>query len=183
LESGTDGELMTRVARGDAAAFEVLVRRYEAPVHRFLVRLMGSVPDAEDARQQAFLRVLTRAAGFRGGSVKSWIFRIAYTVGLNSRRDGGRFPRTQSDPGAHLVDHRPSPACAVESADDRAWVHTAMGRLAPADRTLLWLRVAEDLTFVEISDVLAVPASTLRHRFLRALCEMRAFLREPLDLA
>ena len=171
--SGDDRVLLARVATGEARAFEAFVRRWESPLYRFLVRLTGSASLAEDARQLTLVRVYTRSGSFRGGSVRAWLFRIAYTVGLNARRDEARRTVPRLDPRTGVVDAAPPPPEAAERAEDRRRVRDALERMDESDRLLLWLRVAEGLSFDEVGDVLDAPPTTLRYRFTRALARMR----------
>ncbi len=73
----TDEQLMVRFQRGDARAFETLMRRHRTPIHSFLCRLLGERERAEDLTQEAFLRVVKGAAAWEPrASVRSWLFTI-----------------------------------------------------------------------------------------------------------
>jgi RNA polymerase sigma-70 factor (TIGR02960 family) len=90
-------ELLARARSGDAEAFRELVEphRHELQVHCY--RILGSVPDAEDALQETLLSAWQGLAGFEGrASVRSWLYRIATNRSLNFLRSAGR--RTPTDP-------------------------------------------------------------------------------------
>ena len=70
-------------------------------------------------------------------------------------------------------DPLPEPGDLVARLEERDLVRGALHRLDPADRALLWLKVAEALTYEEIADVLGGRASTLRYRFVRALRRLK----------
>ncbi len=176
-----DPLLIERTARGDHEAFEVLVRRWEGPLARFLERLVGSATLAEDARQLVLLRVYTRAGQYRGGSVRSWIYAIAYSVGLNLRRGELRVSLAPLAEDVPLYAADPLPEVVVGDDEERGAVRRALTRLEEDDRVLLWLRVAEGLTVDETSNVLDLPCSTLRYRTRRALKRLRGELGSLLE--
>src|SRR5919201_2457367 len=90
-----DAELMRRWQRGDAAAFAALVERWQQPVARFLLRLVGRPDRAADLCQEVFLRVLRAAPRYRErGQFTTWLFQIA----VNVARDAGRRRRHAPDP-------------------------------------------------------------------------------------
>jgi RNA polymerase sigma-70 factor (ECF subfamily) len=173
--------LLERVSEGDDVAFGLLARRLERPLYHFLLRVTGAPALAEDARQLTLVRIYTRAAGFRGGSVRTWIFRIAYRVGLNVRRDEARRRLAPLDAESPPVDAGPGPPARAERAEEHERVRCSLARLDEADRALLWLRVTEGLTFDEVAEILGAPPSTLRYRFTRALGRLRRELAPPLD--
>src|SRR5262249_25010366 len=82
-----DAELIERWRRGELAAFEGLVRRWEQPVGRFLFRLVGRADLAQDLCQEVFLRVYLAGARYgEAGAFSAWLYRIA----LNMARDAAR---------------------------------------------------------------------------------------------
>ena len=176
MDETEDRALLLRSAAGDARAFELFVRRWEAPLHRFLLRIVGHGL-VDDVRQQTLVRVLTRAADHRGGSVTSWVFRVAYTVAINALRAERRRPEAGACALPEVLDGHADPLDEASARDERARVHGALDRLEPPDRAVVWLRVAQGLTFPDIAAVTDVPASTVRRRYVRALAAMRRDLR------
>src|SRR3954469_1584772 len=90
-----DAELLDAFRGGDVKAFEALVRRYQRPVLAIARRFAGDADDAEDLAQRAFINAAERAGGWRGGSFKSWLFRIVVTLAKNHVRDTSRFDRSE----------------------------------------------------------------------------------------
>jgi RNA polymerase sigma-70 factor, ECF subfamily len=175
----TDGpDLIAKAAAGDRDAFAAFVRRYQGPLHRFLERMLDSADLAEEARQLTLLRVLERGRSFRGGSASTWLFQIAYRIGLDLRRRERRRrtePLAAEPPGRAADD----PAEAAADGDERAFVRAALAGMEPQDRALLWLRVADGRTFASVAATLEIPESTARLRLVRALGRLRRRLREP----
>src|SRR5437016_11429416 len=90
----SDAELLAAFRAGDSRAFETLVRRYQRPVLAIARRFARDEDDAEDLAQRAFINASSRAAGWRGGSFKSWLFRIVVNLAKNHLRDMARFDRS-----------------------------------------------------------------------------------------
>src|SRR3954447_21213779 len=89
-----DAELLDAFRAGDARAFETLVRRYQRPVLAIARRFARDRDDAEDLAQRAFINASQRAGGWRGGTFKSWLFRIVVNLAKNHLRDVARFDRS-----------------------------------------------------------------------------------------
>ena len=177
MEVPEDRALIERTARGDAEAFEAFVRRWEGPLYRFLLRTTGSPALAEEARQLTLVRIYTRAGGYRGGSVPVWLFRTAWSVAANLRRDEtraalGALPETVVD-GALTPDRR------AEEDEEKEALRLALSRLPEETRAALWLRVAEGMSLAETAGALGVPPSTLRYRLYLALRRLKRELDSP----
>ena len=79
---------------GDLAAFERLVRSYQAHVWRFLRHLLGDAALAEDVTQETFLRLYQRLPTFAGRSrFSTWVFRVARNAGVDALRAARRHDR------------------------------------------------------------------------------------------
>src|ERR1700722_16991098 len=85
----SDVQLMLDVKAGDDSSFELLLRKYRAPLVNFLYRMVRNSATAEDLAQEVFLRVY-RARKDYAPSAKftTWMVRIATNLALNPRRDG-----------------------------------------------------------------------------------------------
>src|SRR5437660_5349838 len=105
-----DPDLIRRWQRGDEDAFADLVRRWQAPVGRFLARLVGRPDLVPDLCQEVFLRVYLARARYRpAGAFSTWLYRIALNVGRDALRRHRRDPYPLPDVGP------PDPDAAVET--------------------------------------------------------------------
>jgi RNA polymerase sigma-70 factor (ECF subfamily) len=172
-----DPELIARWQRGDVAAFEALVRRWQQPVARFISRLVGRTEIVSDLCQEVFLRVYQAGPRYReSGAFSTWLYRIA----LNVVRDSGRRHRAKPVP---LVDHevmdRAAPADRVcQQRELGRLVARAVAELPEPLRLALVLRHYEEMSFEEMARLLGTPPSTLKSRFATALNRMRDRLQE-----
>ena len=164
----TDEALMQRLARGDRAAFEVLFGRYREPVWRFFRRRVFDPSRAEELAQDTFLGVLSAAKRYEArGAFRSYLFGVAFNVLMDWRRRTRTFETLDADVAAASPD-----------ADAGIWVRNALARLAPEEREILMLREYEQLSYQELSEVLAVPLNTVKSRLFRARAAMRDALTE-----
>lgn len=170
-----DPELIRRWQQGDAGAFELLVRRWERPVGRFLARLVGRQDLVQDLSQEVFLRVFLAGATYReSGALSAWIYRIA----LNVARDNARRCRNQPvplDDQDNLMAEDQTDAL-TERRELAGAVTQALGELSQPLREVLVLRHYEQMNFEQMARMLGVPASTLKSRFSLAIGKLRTRL-------
>lgn len=172
----SDHELMNRCGQGDATAFEVLVRRWETRVERVLRRLVPSPADAEDLRQETFVRVLLASKRYKAnGAFSTWLYRIA----LNLARDAARRRRPVGPLGElEVEDTNGTPDAASEKQERRELIEQALGALPRELREVLVLRHYGELTFDRIGQVLDQPASTIKSRTKAALKKVHGELQQ-----
>ena len=172
-----DAELIQRWQRGEAAAFEAVVRRWQEPLGRFLVRLVGRADLAQDLCQEVFLRVYLAGPKYQeAGTFSGWLYRIA----LNIARDASRRHRLNSQPWPTIEPAAKAPT-AVADCERRELiqiVEKALAELPASQREVLVLRHYEGMRFEEMARLLGVPASTLKSRFAAALQRMRVRLEQ-----
>ena len=176
---------MARFRKGDARAFEVLVRRHRTPVFSFLVRLVGERPRAEDLLQETFLRVVRAAPGWEPRArFSTWLYGIARNLAIDESRRAA-FRRTepldrsapgQDPPIALLASGDPPPDRAAEAALLRPRLEEALASLPAEQREVFLLREQAGLAFREIAAVTATPENTVKSRMRYALEGLRATL-------
>lgn len=133
-----------------------------------LVRgLCASEADAEDAFQETWLRLMKSGDGYRGGSVRAYLARIARSVVVDRFRKTGRYALTLDAPGddglttaEKLPDPGETPARRFETAATHADVLAAVRTLPEGPRTVLLMRIEGELSFKEIAAELGVPLGT-----------------------
>src|SRR6266581_8760396 len=86
-----DSVLIARAVRGDSAAYEEIVHRYQQLAFRTAYVITGSAADAEDAAQEGFVKAYRALATFRAGSEpRPWLLRIVANEARNRARSAGR---------------------------------------------------------------------------------------------
>src|SRR5256712_7569190 len=118
----TDGELFSRAQRGDQAAYEEIVRRYQEVAFRMAYVITGSAADAEDAAQEGFVKAYRALATFRAGAEpRPWLLRIVANEARNRARSAGRRHQVELVllEGFPPGDSAPSPEAAAVAAEER----------------------------------------------------------------
>ena len=173
-------ELVARAQRGDADAYEELVRAYQGIAFRTAYVLAGSAADAEEAAQDGFVKAYRALWRFRAGApFKPWLLRIVANEARNRRRSSGR--RTALALRAAQVpsgEAAPSPEAVLLDAERRGQLLAALERLSESDREAIACRYFLDLSEAETAAALGVRPGTVKSRLSRALDRLRAELGE-----
>lgn len=172
---------MAETLAGSQQAFEQIVRRYQRPVIRLLVRLTGDPALAEDLAQETFVKAFRSLAAFDATRrLSSWLFRIAHNTGIDAlrRMKTSRVqpaPADGPDAPAREIASPPAPD-PVERRELGRALEDALAQLRPDQRTAVVLRYEEGLAFEEIGRVLGIPETTARSHVHRARKELARVL-------
>ena len=157
--------------RAEDTALAVLVDQYAGALYRVAYSVLRNPADAEDAVQEAFLRVLRHRESL--GEVRDhrvWLIRIVWNIVLDRKRRAKSRPET--DDVDELARVLPSTGLSAEevaaAAQHHAHVLACVDRLPPKERQVLILSAFEELTSVEIASVLGITESSVRSRLFRA---------------
>lgn len=179
----SDGELLAAARKGDAAALEALLVRYQPHLYRFGLRMCGNAEDAGDVAQQSLISMARSLRDFRGdASVSSWLYSIARSYCIKKRRRSKFAPAREESldaPGidAHRVaDPAPSPEQMATSRELQHALTHAIDRLEPAHREVLVLRDVEGMSAPEVAKVLEISVDAVKSRLHRARVAVRQAL-------
>lgn len=175
------GEELAQAARGGALApFTMLVERYEGRLYNFLLRRCASAADAEDLTQETFLRAFRRIDRYDPRwRFSTWLFTIGARLAATRARAEGRRGTRERLAAAEEARSAPAPgpAAAAEALDERGRVWAVAQRtLTEEQRSLLWLRYAEDLSMREIATVTGRTEIGVRVALFRARDALAASL-------
>ena len=150
---------------------DALVERYNAPVYRFVLHYLGDADAARDVSQEAWLKALRGAHGFKGKSkVRTWLFAIARNACLDHLRKQGRRDARFDDEGLPEVAAGATPVIErLARAELSRRVERALQTLPPAQREVFLLREHGELTFTQIAAALDLPRDTVKSRMRYAL--------------
>ncbi len=183
----SDQQLIADYFVGDEKSLEILIHRYLKPIYSFIYRHVGNGEAAEDITQEAFVQVWRNLKKFdRNKSFKTWIFHIAKNTSFDflKKKKAIPFSEFENEEGGNklietLVDPAPLPDDLFERAHVGKILHTAMSRLAPKYRMVLFLRYNDHFTFREIAEALGEPLHTIKSRHRRALIQLKKLLSKP----
>ena len=172
----SDEQLVQEISRGSAPAMELLIQRWDRRLLNYFVRFTGNMEEAEDLRQELFLRVFHKARTFRfDGSFQAWIYRIATNLIIDriGRKEKPAMQPLQEENEYETMKHPPQGRCQAQESEMQQRIETALGRIPPEQRLILLLRHFENLSFCQIAEILDVPESTVKTRVYRGLDALR----------
>jgi RNA polymerase sigma-70 factor (ECF subfamily) len=184
LSDAPDEALVTRVARGENAALEVLYDRYASRVLGLSMRIVGDQTLAEDLLQETFWRVWQSASTYQSqlGSFTSWLFRIARNLSIDAYRRQSVRPQAfmsvnGSDP---ILDETPDPDMNVaeqaQSILQNRQVRQALASLPGVQRQVIEMAYFYGMTRQEIAQATGEALGTIHTRARLALQKLRGEL-------
>ncbi len=175
----SDEGLMGQVARGDMAAFGELVRRHQERAWRIAYHYVGDRAEAEDLAQEAFLRILSAAGGYRPSArFTTYLYRVVANLCLDHRRRKrpslpGDLPTEQGTVGS------PDARLAAEERDHL--IQAALDRLPNRQRMAVVLRYYEDLSLGEIAESMDATYKAIERLLARARRSLESGLQNLLE--
>jgi RNA polymerase sigma-70 factor (ECF subfamily) len=172
-----DSDLIARAQRGDIAAYEEIVQRYQQIAFRTAYVITGSAADAEDAAQEGFVKAYGALARFRvGADPRPWLLRIVANEARNRVRSSQRRHglELRLAEGFRPGDAAPSPEAAAVAAEDRQRLLGLVNALDEEDRLVISSRYLLELSGEETAAALGIPEGTVKSRLSRALGRLRA---------
>ncbi|HWM22418.1 MAG TPA: sigma-70 family RNA polymerase sigma factor, partial [Ilumatobacteraceae bacterium] len=163
-------ELVASAQAGDRVALDRLLRLHFDRVHAVCRRIVGTSHDADDAAQEAMIRIVKGLHAFDGrSSFGTWAYRVASNTALDELRKRRRRPmlRVVGEDGdvAEVADQLAERQ--VEAIVERLSLDDAIAALPDDFRAAVVLRDVADLDYREISEVLDVPIGTVKSRIAR----------------
>jgi RNA polymerase sigma-70 factor (ECF subfamily) len=173
-----DLELAARCRAGDAGAFEELYRQHARRLFNLVVRMIGSVDDAEDLLQEVFLQAHRKLSGFRGDSaLGTWLYRLTMNHCLDHLRGRqARMNRATESLDDEGSDEPMAPAPAVPAPVSRLDLERAIEMLPDGARAAFLLHDVEGFEHREIAQILGISEGTSKSQVHKARMKLRAFL-------
>jgi len=186
-----DNVLVGRCRRGDSAAMEALILRYQNRIYNVILKICANAEDAAELTQETFVKVIENIDRFQGrSSFYTWAFRIAVNLTLNhckkNARGAIRSIEARSEDGwdgsrqalRDLLsdDAMPDPAAIAQNKELCRIALNALKKLDDAQRTIIVLRDIEGMNYAQIAGVLNIELGTVRSRLSRARSNLRDIL-------
>jgi RNA polymerase sigma-70 factor (ECF subfamily) len=180
--------LLDRCKRGDAVAWDQLIRRYEKSIYKFAYSLCRNHEEAGDIAGQVFLRLYQNLHTFRNeASFTSWLFRIVRNTYLDlcvrpahrSHLSLDAGPNNDNEPsaGRDVMDPAPSPEAVCLETETAQLLAKAIHHLPAYQRQVLRMYHSEGKSYEEIAEATGLSIGTVKSRLNRA----RNMLRERLS--
>ena len=181
--SPSDLTLLQGARAGDDVAFETLMGRHTARLHRLAYSLIGNDSDADDVLQETFIGALKGLKSFRTeSSVKTWFTRILINQVARHRRYWRvRSNMRQMGEDSEAILSGLPPKKGPNSMELRLDIAEMLQTLSPEHRVIIALREMDGLAYDEIAAILDVPVGTVESRLFRARQELRGRLKVYLN--
>lgn len=160
-------ELIALVARGEPEALRSLYEEFAGRAMAIALRILGSVPEAEEVVQDTFVEIWRRASEYQAqrGAPSAWVAAMARSRAIDrvrERRRGEAASRSMaSEPRPETT---PSPSETASRREERAQVHAALAALPPDQRRTVELAYFQGLTQREIAQTTGDPLGTVKTR-------------------
>lgn len=185
VQNTDEQRLIHQAARGEAAAFEQLMRQHEGRMYAVALRMCGNREDAQDCLQEAMLRVYRAIGGFKGqSSFATWVYRVTMNTCLDELRR--RKVRTASsldqllDAGWAPTDEEDTPERHSIASEQRRMLEKAIAGLPEDMRAAIVLRDVQGFSYDEIAKMLEANVGTIKSRISRGREKLRdVLMRQP----
>jgi RNA polymerase sigma-70 factor (ECF subfamily) len=183
LAPGAEDELVQRARHGDLEAFNGLVEMHQRAVYNLCLRMVGNAAAAEDSAQEALISAYRGIGGFKGGSFRSWLMRIAANACTDELRRRGRRPSVSLDappPGADepidVPDAAEGPETLALRKEHQAQIQAALLTLPEDQRLAVIMCDVQGFAYDEIAAAAGVSIGTVKSRISRGREKLRAKL-------
>ena len=167
---------LKRIRSGDTEALGLLLEETWAPLVRYLITIVDSAEAAEDAAQEAFVRLWKRRDRWTSGSARGLVFRIGRNVALDSRRRADVRRRWKRDHAGDLTPSPPTPDEELMGKELQRCYREALESLPPRRREVFELIRLRGLSHAEVTEVLDLSYRTVANHLRLAMRDMRDLL-------
>ena len=183
-----EGDLVKRARRGDLAAYDELVKRYQERIYATIYHMTSNHEDANDLAQDSFIKAYQALKSFRGGSsFYTWIYRIAVNKTINflkQRKNKHHFSlndldfNTEHNPDlVALISHK-TPHREVGLMELQKKLNEALMRLSEPHRMVVVLHDVQGQSHDEIAAIMDCNIGTVRSRLFYARQQLQRYLAE-----
>ncbi len=178
-ERAIESALVAR-AKKDTQAFGELYERYVDRIYSYVYSRVQNAEDTEDLTARIFYRALDRLDSYedRGLPFGAWLFRIAHNLVANWRRDQGRRTFVPIDGMVFPAERRDEPEAAAERREGEKALWAAIERLPEERRRLLFHKFGDQLTNIEIGELMQKSEGAIKSLYFRTLAALRRDLSE-----
>lgn len=183
----TDRGLAEGFRRGDPRAFEELILRHVGALRRFLAVLAPGDPGADDLEQEVLVRAHGALGRWRGeGAFTTWLFTLARRTVIDELRRRQRERRRldlwgrRSRPEEELLERAADPQSQWSCVEEGLTLRRALAALPEPDRSLLYLKDAEDQSTADLARIWGLKEGTVKSKLSRARARLKQLLEEEL---
>jgi len=184
-------DLVKRARRGDLAAYDDLVRRYQERIYATIYHMTSNHEDAHDLAQEAFIKAFRALRSFKGGSsFYTWVYRIAVNKTINFLKQRKNKMQMSLDDLDFNAEHDPDLVALISDktprreaglAELQEKLNVAMQKLSESHRLVVTLHDVQGLSHEEIAKIMDCNIGTVRSRLFYARQQLQAYLSDYLQ--
>ena len=184
--------LVEQSRKGDVDAFEELIKDYKKSAYNIALRVLRNVEDAEDASQEALIKVYKNIQSFNMQSTfKVWMYRIVVNTCLDFKRkksinavsiDENIDLGGNNEIHREIADDSGNPDALVEKNFNSKLVNDAVNKLDEDYKTIIVLRDIQGFSYSEIAEILSCNLGTVKSRLNRARKSLKEILENELKI-
>ncbi|WP_158975883.1 RNA polymerase sigma factor [Cellulophaga sp. L1A9] len=178
-----DQHYIDETLRGDAQAFSVLINTYKHMVFTVALKITNNRENAEEVAQDTFVKAYHSLATFKGASkFSTWIYKITYYGALDYLKKNNRRIKTSTIESDHDINlsELTNVLDELELKDRQNCIKESLDQLGAEESVLVTLHYFEELSLQEISDIINIPANTIKVRLYRIRKKLAGILEKKL---
>ena len=189
--STLEGDLVKRARRGELAAYDELVKRYQERIYATIYHMTSNHEDANDLAQEAFIKAFQALKSFKGGSTfYTWLYRIAVNKTINflkQRKHKHHFSlndldfNTEHNPDLVALISEKTPHRDAGLAELQKKLNESLLKLSEPHRMVVVLHDVQGVSHDEIAEIMGCNVGTVRSRLFYARQQLQGHLSEYLQ--
>jgi RNA polymerase sigma-70 factor (ECF subfamily) len=188
-----EGDLVKNARRGDFAAYDELVKRYQQRIYATIYHMTANHEDANDLAQESFIKAFQALPSFKGGSTfYTWLYRIAVNKTINflkQRKNRQHMSlndldfNAEHDPDLMALISDKTPVREVGLTELQQKLNAALLKLSEPHRMVVVLHDVQGVSHDEIAEMMDCNIGTVRSRLFYARQQLQGFLAEYINPA
>lgn len=165
-------------AKRDPKNFAVLYDKYFDQIYRYVYRRVSDKEMVYDLVSQTFYDALAHIKSYewRGFSFSAWLYKIAHNNVLKWYRTNSRFQTVEIEEGRNIPDDSANPVKEAVQGEAKDQIALIMDQLEPEEREIIRLKFFEEISNIEISEVMGLSANHIGVKVFRALKKVKQLL-------
>jgi RNA polymerase sigma-70 factor, ECF subfamily len=171
-----DLKLVKAILNGNIDSFNILVNKYEMMILKFIYNMLRDKEASEDICQEVFITVYNKLYTYNSSyKFSNWILQIARNKSIDYIRKYKRVYEANLEDVKEQATNEMSPEQVAEFNETKALVLRFINELNDVDKQILTLRYTDDLTFLDIAEVLDMSESAVKRRYYKARERFKAY--------
>ncbi|MBU5591798.1 sigma-70 family RNA polymerase sigma factor [Clostridium sp. MSJ-4] len=177
-----DLKLIKEILNGNVDSFNIIVNKYQSLILKFIYNMIKDKEAAEDITQEVFITVYNKLYMYNSKyKFSNWILQIARNKCIDYIRKYKRVYEANIEEVIGLASKEPSPEQKLEFKELKTNVERFINDLGDIDKQILILRYAEELTFLDIAEIMNMSESAVKRRYYKSRDKFKAFFIDKIE--